>query len=268
MASLNPGPSEGLSAVLPPGPPPAPSAAPPTADGATDLLSVANSPVIWLCALGVFAAIFVQTFVYMRAARTVGPEVGMSRTDLTGAFRAGAVASIGPSLAVVLVAVALLALFGTPAVLARIGLIGSAGTEVASAGIATGTAGATLGGTGYDASVFALAFIAMSLSGGMWMLATLLLTPVLERGGKKLASANPALMAILPCGALLGAFSMLTVTEIPKSGIHLVTVIASAGVMVGCLLLARALDARWLKEWALGFSVIAALAVAYLAHAA
>ena len=268
MASLNPAPAAGPAAVLPPGPTSVPSTLAPAADGATDILSVAGSPVIWLCALGVFAVIFVQTFVYMRAARTAGPDVGVSRADLNGAFRAGAVASIGPSLAVVLVAVALLALFGTPAVLVRIGLIGSAGTEVASAGIAAGTAGAELGGSGYDASVFALAFIAMSLSGGMWMLATLLLTPVLERGGKKLASANPALMAILPCGALLGAFSMLTVTEIPKSGIHLITVVASAGVMIGCLFLAKALNARWLKEWALGFSIIAALTVAYLAHTA
>nr|WP_275040878.1 DUF5058 family protein [Nocardiopsis halotolerans] len=158
--------------------------APPSADGPTDILAVANSPVIWLCALGVFAAIFVQSLVYMRAARTAGPEVGMSRADLRNAYRAGAVASIGPSLAVVLVAVALLALFGTPAVLVRVGLIGSASTEVASAGIATGTVGVTLGGPGYDPSVFALAFIAMSLSGGMWMLATLLLTPCSNAAGR------------------------------------------------------------------------------------
>lgn len=242
--------------------------APLSADGPADILAVANSPVIWLCALGVFAAIFVQSFVYMRAARTAGPGVGMSRADLRNAYRAGAVASIGPSLAVVLVAVALLALFGTPAVLVRIGLIGSASTEVASAGVAAGTVGATLGGSGYDPSVFALAFVAMSLSGGMWMLATLLLTPLLKRGGKKLGAVNPAVMAVVPCAALLGAFSMLAVTEVPKSAVHAVTVLASAAVMGGCLYLARLLDARWLREWALGFSIIAALAVAYLLHSA
>ncbi|MFC9087372.1 DUF5058 family protein [Nocardiopsis dassonvillei] len=245
-----------------------PNTAAPGADGPADILAVANSPVIWLCALGVFAAIFAQSLVYMRAARTAGPSVGMSRADLRDAYRAGAVASIGPSLAVVLVAVALLALFGTPAVLVRIGLIGSASTEVASAGIAVGTAGATLGGNGYDPSVFALAFVAMSLSGGMWMLATLVLTPLLRRGGEKLGAVNPAVMAVVPCAALLGAFSMLAVTEVPKSAVHAVTVLASAAVMAACLYLARLLDARWLKEWALGFSIIAALAVAYLLHPA
>ncbi|RKS06453.1 uncharacterized protein DUF5058 [Nocardiopsis sp. Huas11] len=262
-----------LAAQAPPGPAFPAAEAPPdpilvAAEASPDLLAVANAPVVWMCALGVFAVIFAQTFVYVRAARTAGPEIGMSRADLKGAYRAGAVASIGPSLAVVLVAVALLALFGTPAVLVRIGLIGSAGTETASAGIATGTAGVTLGGPGYDPSVFALAFIAMSLSGGMWMLATLLLTPVLDRGGKKLGAVDPAIMTIIPAAALLAAFSMLAVTEMPKSGVHLLTVLSSAAVMAGCLYLASALKARWLKEWALGFAIIAALAIAYLAHTA
>ncbi|GAA4376703.1 DUF5058 family protein [Paeniglutamicibacter cryotolerans] len=238
----------------------------PAAAGSTDIMAVANSPLVWACALGVFAVIFVQTFIYIKAARRTAPEIGMPAKELSGAFRAGAVASIGPSLAVVLVAIALLALFGTPAVLVRIGLIGSAATETASAGIAATSMGATLGGHDYTQQVFAVAFMAMSLSGGMWMLATLLLTPILKRGGKRLAQVSPAAMAIIPCAALLGAFSMLAIAEMPKSWVHLITLLVSAAVMTGCLLLAKKLHASWLKEWALGFAIIVALAVAFVAH--
>ncbi|MGH2599198.1 MAG: DUF5058 family protein, partial [Dehalococcoidia bacterium] len=227
----------------------------PAAAGATDILAVANMPVVRACALGVFGVIFVQSFIYMKAARKAGPDADMSPQELTGSFRAGAVASIGPSLAVALVAIALLALFGTPAVLVRIGLIGSAATETASAGIAATTMGATLGGADYTQQVFAVAFMAMSLSGGMWMLATLILTPLLKRGGHRLSQVNPAAMAIIPCAALLGAFSMLAVAEVPKSGVHLVTLGVSAAVMAGCLFLAKALEAAWLKEWALSFAI-------------
>lgn len=236
------------------------------ANGSTDILSVANSPVVWVCALGVFGVIFVQTIIYMKAARRAGPDVGMTPRDLTRSYRAGAIASIGPSLAVVLVAIALLALFGTPAVLVRIGLIGSAGTETASASIAATSMGASLGGADYTQQIFAIAFMAMSLSGGMWMLATLILTPVLKRGGNRLSRLNPAAVAIIPCAALLGAFSMLAIAEMPKSGIHLLTVTVSAAVMVACMFLAKQLRAAWLKEWALGFAIIAAVAVAFTAH--
>lgn len=233
-----------------------------------DIGAVAQSPILWIFALGVFAVIFVQSFVYIRAAKAAGPSVGMAPRELNQAFRSGAIASIGPSLAVVIVAIALLALFGTPAVLVRIGLIGSAATETASAGIASTTMGAVLGGEGYDQQVFAVAFAAMSISGGAWMLATLILTPLLKRGGHKLSQVNPAAMALIPGAALLGAFSMLTLSELPKSTVHVITVAVSAFVMAGLLFVARKLNANWLKEWALGISILVALAVAFVAHTA
>lgn len=234
----------------------------------TDIWAVANTPILWICALGVFAVIFVQTFLYVKAARRAAPHIGMPTRELKESFRAGAVASIGPSLAVVLVAIALLALFGTPAVLVRIGLIGSASTETASASLAAVSMGTVLGGPEYTQQVFAVAFMAMSLSGGMWMLSTLILTPVLKRGGKKLAKTNPAVMALIPAAALLGAFSMLAIAELPKSNVHAVTLLISAATMSVCLFLAKLLKARWLKEWALGFAIMVAIASAYLMHTA
>lgn len=237
-----------------------------TQANSTDILAIANTPVLWACALGVFAVIFVQTFIYVKAAHKAGPDAGMAHRELTNAYRAGAVASIGPSLAVVLVAIALLALFGTPAVLVRIGLIGSAATETASAGIAATSMGAHLGGADYTQSVFAVAFAAMSLSGAMWMLVTLVLTPVLARGSKKLATLNPTALAIIPSAALLGAFSMLSIGELPKSSVHVITIAVSAAVMALLLWVAHRFGQHWLKEWALGFSILAALIVAYIAH--
>lgn len=227
-----------------------------------------NMPFLWFCALAVFAVIILQTVIYVRAARLAGPDVGFTPQDLRQSFRSGGVAAIGPSLAVVVVAVALLPLFGAPAVLVRIGLVGSAATETSSANLAAGTLGAELGGAGWTPDVFTVAFLAMSLSGGLWMLSTLILTPLLKRGDVKLRSVNPALMAIVPSAALLAAFASLGIAELPKSSVHILTVVVSAIVMAVCLLLARALRAPWLREWGLGFSIIIGLVVAYFAHGA
>ena len=234
----------------------------------TNIWAIANTPFLWICILGVFAVIFVQTVLYAKAAKAAAPHIEMPVRELKEAFRAGAVASIGPSLAVVLVAIALLALFGTPAVLVRIGLIGSAAAETASASIAAGTMGASLGGDSYTQQVFAVAFMAMSLSGAMWMLCTLIMTPLLKKGGKSLAKRNPAVMALIPAAALLGAFSALTIAELPKSNVHLILVGISAASMGLCLYLAKALNQKWLKEWALGISIVIALVSAYYLHTA
>ncbi|NQD87078.1 DUF5058 family protein [Paenarthrobacter sp. CM16] len=231
----------------------------------TDIMVIANNPVLWICVAGVFGVIILQSVIFMKAARRAAPSVEMSPQDIKTSFRSGAVSAIGPSLAVCLVAIALLGLFGAPAVLVRIGLIGSAAYEVSAASVSAGTLGAKLGEASYTQSVFAVAFFVMSIGGAMWMLATLILTPLLRKGDAKIRSVNPAAMAIVPAAALIGAFSCLGLTELPKSGVHVLAFIVSAAVMGLCLLLAQRLRRSWLREWGLGSSIVIGLAAAYLA---
>ncbi|MCT1447597.1 DUF5058 family protein [Brevibacterium casei] len=237
-----------------------------TSSGTADYLSLANAPLLWILALAVMGVVVVQSLIYMSAVRRNAESAGMTQAEVTRAFRAGGVAAIGPSLAVVLVAIALLPLFGTPPVIVRVGLIGSAATEVASASIAAGTMGANLGDATFTRGVFIVALMAMSLSGAGWMLATLILTPIFRRSSHRLEKVNPALMSIIPGAALLAAFAALTFREIPKSPTHIIAIAASAAVMAVCLLLARTLRQSWLKEWALGIAVLAGLVAAYFAH--
>lgn len=97
------------------------------------------------------------------------------------------------------------------------------------------------------------------------MISTLILTPILSRGQDKLTKVNPALMAIVPSAALLAAFAGLTVTELPKSSIHVLAVIVSAAIMGVCLWVAKQFKQAWLREWALGFAIIGGLVAAYVA---
>ncbi|GAA3061715.1 MULTISPECIES: DUF5058 family protein [Actinomycetes] len=231
-----------------------------------EISSIAQSPWLWGCALLIFGIIGVQSWIYLRAARTAGDGVGLSRPELRSAFRSGAAASVGPSLAVVLVAIALLALFGSPAVLMRIGLVGSAATETASASIAASTMGADLGGTGWGQEVFVVAFFVMCVSGSAWMLFTLVLTPLLARGSTKLKSINPRAMTIIPGAALLAAFMAVAITEIPKSSLHIITLATSGLAMAGMLTIARRWSLGWLKEWALGIAILISLVVIFFVH--
>lgn len=233
-----------------------------------NVLALANTPILWICALGVFVVIAVQSVIYMLAARKASVAAGMTNAELTTSFRSGAIAAIGPSLAIALVAVALLPLFGTPATLVRIGLIGSVQYETAAASIAAGTMGAELGGPGFDQQTFTVMFFAMSLGGAMWMLATLILTPLLKRGQHQLTKVNPALMTVVPAAALLGAFLSLSLAEMPKSAVHAITLGASAVAMGLCLMLARIRGLQWLREWGLGISIFLGLTAAFLAQSA
>lgn len=229
----------------------------------TDISPVSFHPVLWICAAAVFAVIILQSAIYLRAIRKAGPAADLSDAQVSGSVRRGAIAAIGPSLAVALVAISLLPLFSTPAVLTRIGLVGSAAFDVAAAGLAAGTQGAQLGGPTYTQKVFAIGFAAMTLGGLVWMLMALVLTPILSKGDKTLRKVNPAVMTIVPTAALLAAFFTLAFAESVKSPVHVVTLLVSAAVMGVCLLGAKYLKKAWLHEWGLGIAILAALAVAY-----
>lgn len=236
------------------------------ASESADYIGLANAPVLWILAMAVMGVVVVQSLIYMTAVKKNAESAGMTQQEVRSAFRAGGVAAIGPSLSVVLVAIALLPLFGTPPVVVRVGLIGSAATEVASASIAAGTMGASLGDDTFTRGVFIVALMAMSLSGAGWMISTLILTPVFKRSSHKLEKVNPALMSIIPGAALLAAFAALTFRELPKSPTHVIAILVSAAVMGICLFLAHTLKMPWLKEWGLGISLVVALIASYFAH--
>lgn len=235
---------------------------------ASDVLAVANQPFLWICAAAAFAVIVAQTLIYMRAVRKAAPAAEMTTKEVTTAVRAGAISAIGPSLAVAVVAITMLATLGTPAVLVRIGLIGSAKYDVAGATLAAKTAGGTLGGPGYSPEIFAIAFAAISLGGAMWMIGALVLTPLLKKGNTALTKTNPALLAIVPAAAMLGAFFSLGFQQFTISATHIFAYLGAAAAMAACILLSRLSGKKWITEWSQGISIVVGLTVAYLLTAA
>ncbi|MFV0405644.1 MAG: DUF5058 family protein [Propioniciclava sp.] len=237
-----------------------------------DFLVAANNPVMWIAVTGIFLVIAAQTVIYYVAVKKTAPAVGMSDTDVRTAFRAGGVAAIGPSLAIALIAITFITVFGTPGSLSRIGLIGSAAFEVAGAQIAAGTQGVELGGDGYTQAVFAGVLLALSLAGSGWMLVTLIATPFLKRGNASLQNAsNPKVavaMAIVPSAALTGAFMIIGVQQLQRGTGAVMVLVASAITMAISLWIAKAANQHWLKEWGLGFGVIAGLVVGVIASSA
>lgn len=238
----------------------------------TDILAAADQPVLWICVAGVFLVIAAQTLIYYRAVRRVAPAVDMSRADVKRSYRSGAVAAIGPSLAVALIAITLISVFGTPGVMTRIGLIGSAAFDVAGAQVAAGSQGATLGGEGYTQQVFATVLLCIALAGAGWMLVTLIVTPLLKRGTNRLEASTSAkaggAMAVIPTAALLGAFGTFGIQQFQKGLAATIVVLVSAAVMLVCLWLARTARLAWLREWGLGISLVAGIAVGILLSSA
>lgn len=227
-----------------------------------ELDAIQNSPVLWVFVIAVFAIVIIQALIFTRISRKASTEVGLDRSDVTKAVRTGAISAIGPSLAIAFVAIGLIAIFGAPATLMRIGLVGSVPYELAAAGIASSTLGVELGGEGFDGTAWATVFLTMALGAGVWMLFVILFTKSMGTISEKAKRWNPLVMAVVPIAAMVGAFGYFGLNQVRGGGIPLVVFLSSAVTMGLLLAIAHWTKKSWIKEWALGISMAVGIAVA------
>src|SRR5690606_33556146 len=107
-----------------------------------DVMRIANSYPLWIIASLVIGLVFFQAFKFISLATKTSASVGMSKQEVKTAIRAGAISSIGPSFAIIIIAISLLSLIGNPVTLVRIGIIGSAPIETVGASLGAEAAGA------------------------------------------------------------------------------------------------------------------------------
>lgn len=224
----------------------------------------ANMPILWLLAAGVFLVIIVQAVLFFRFAKSVAAEERLSSGDMRIAMRAGAISAIGPSLAVAIVAIGLIPVFGTPTVLMRIGMVGSVPYELAAANAAAGSLGVELGGPGYDGTAFATVLFTMTCGAAVWMISVLLGTKSMGVLSTRVSAWKPWVMNTVPTAALLAAFSYLTLNQAKAGWENIVVTIASAAAMVLVLIIAQRRNSSRLREWALGIAMTVGILVAMI----
>lgn len=232
------------------------------------VMELANSWPLWVFAILIIGIVVFQSVKFIRLASKTAYSVDMTSTDVKLAIRTGAISSLGPSFAIIIVAISLLTLIGDPVTLIRIGIIGSAPIETVGASIGAEAAGSELGSTGFTEQAFTNAVWVMCLGGMGWLIFTALFTKSLGKieksisgEGKKNKKAIP--MKALSTAAMIGAFSALGTGEMIKGlGQSIVLVVAFIAMPI-ILWSSNKLHKRWLREWSLGIVVVIGLVVGY-----
>src|SRR5690625_4413616 len=111
----------------------------------SEVMELANSKMLWFIAALIVGCVFFQAFKCMSLASKASASVGMSKKDVRAAVRTGAISSIGPSVAIIIIAISLISLIGNPVSLIRIGIIGSAPIETVGATLGAQAVGSELG---------------------------------------------------------------------------------------------------------------------------
>lgn len=227
-----------------------------------DTMQLANSPVMWAFAAIMVGMVVLQSvLLYRHAKKYINTTQLLSQQERKACFKSAAVVTVGPAVSVFIVALSMISMLGAPITMMRIGIIGSAPTEMMAAGVGASAAGVNLGvdaltGTALTAAVWTMAFMSCG-----YLIFVPLVTRGLGRTVEKItqpkADGKRSIWAILLGVVLpLGLFGALAYGQVSQSWGHVAALVMSAILMVVLNLLARKLEKKWIREWAMGFAVV------------
>lgn len=236
-----------------------------------DIFRVANGPVLWGLAILVVSVVVVQALMYLRMTLYFSERFSiLSPDERRIVYKTAAINSIGPAIAIFFVAVSLIAMVGGPVTLMRVGVIGSAVFEFVAADQGARAMGAELGTDSYTLQAFTASVWVMTLGGMGWLLTTFFMTKSLDRAQDRMAVSNPTLIRAIGTATPIAIFFLLGanaavdktwLTNITIAADDLAAVATAAIAMV--VLNAAGKHRAWLREWSVGFALIAGLIAGY-----
>jgi len=230
------------------------------------VLKVANSFPIWIIAALVIGIVIFQAVVFIRLASKTAPSVGLTTLEVKSVVRTGAISSLGPSFAIIIVAISLITFLGNPVTLMRIGIVGSAPIETVGASLGAQAAGSELGSSTFTEQAFTTAVWVMCLGGMGWLLVTALFTKSLGKFQVKISrkNSNVRLLSIVSTAAMIGAFGYFGAGQMIRGINETVVFIAAFLVMPVIIWASNKFKMNWLREWSLGLVIVVGLSIGLL----
>ena len=233
-----------------------------------ETMKIANSPVMWILSLLIIANVIFQSIVFYRLANNRVKTTNLLKPEqVKKALKIGVIGTIGPAFAVFAVAIALIAQVGGPLTFARVGIIGSAAFELIAAQIGSG---GTAGTPEFLPQMLSAAAWIMTLGGAGWLIVVFFATKHIDSLSEKFKKANPLTIAYMSVFAPFIIFFSLGYGEVVNKGLlkktmdvaPLVALLAGAlSVVIVNKIVAKDTSKKWLKEWAMGISVIVAMVI-------
>jgi hypothetical protein len=239
----------------------------------SDVLQVANEVGLWAISIAIVVVVLCQALLYARLSFKVASKINYPAAKCKEAFRVGMITAIGPSIAVFIVMVGMMAVVGAPITWLRLAIIGAAPTELTASTVGAQAVGVQFGSPEYDLHALSSSFWTMTINGCGWLLITALFTHKLEDIRQKLGGGNTRWLALLSVAAALGCFGYLNGNTMVNSyrniqkGLELAAgpIYATiTGLISMILLLKIAQKKTWLREYTLGIAMLIGMFVAFV----
>ncbi|MDR2175192.1 MAG: DUF5058 family protein [Synergistaceae bacterium] len=235
-----------------------------------EVLAAANATGLWVISIIIVFIVLLQSVLYAKLSFKVAGQINYPISKCREALKAGMITAIGPSIAVFIVMVGMMAVVGTPITWLRLSIIGAAPTELTAATVGAQAAGVEFGSPQYDMHALSVSFWTMAINGTGWLVLVALFTHKLEDIRQKLGGGNAKWLGFLSLAAALGCFGYLNINTIvgalrnmPKNPSAVGAIYATVSGMAAMGAVTKLTQTRpWLKEYSLGIAMLIGMLVA------
>lgn len=225
---------------------------------------VANvTRVVWPFACILLGFVCVQALLFMRNALKFNRKHNLySKEELREIGKISSVATIGPSLSVVVVVIAMINLVGPAVTWMRTGVIGAADYELWLANVVTDALGVELGGQGFTEGVFVCCIFGMILGSAPYMLNLIFSLKPMDKLATKQATKKHSFLPILGMTAELGFMGYWGLNTATDSVANTASIFAGLGTSLLISWIIQKTGAEKLGDWVLGIALIGGMAAA------
>lgn len=229
-----------------------------------DAMKIANGLPMWIaCGLPV-VLVLVQALIFAGNAWRAGNKIGLTEEQMKRAVRSSATTSIGPSIVILSGMLSLLITVGAPMAWMRLSLIGSVMFESIAAGFGTSSVGVQLGADPMTPLALDMAVWTMILGSIGWIIFATVSANRMDKVQHKISGGDPAKLMAISTAAIIGAFSSMSASHLIKLNKYSLACVLGAVFMAVLLKLSENEKMKWLKEWNLTISILAAMVITAL----
>lgn len=227
-----------------------------------DINGIRNSLGLWICAGVMILVIIVQAVFYLIVSKKEATKLGISKERQNQAMRSAAVTCLGPSLALCIMLVTLMASLGAPTAWMRLNDVGSGRSELAIAGMVENMVTAEPDTLEWEIQNFSYAIWAQGIDVIGWLLGGV----VTILFGKKLTDKMNEKMdakwvKVLMSGCLISLFTYLLTNQVYGKSNGYVSAAAFGGATMLVMNLIFKNNKR-MQELSLGISILVGAALA------
>lgn len=230
-----------------------------------EVAKFANGPVMWIISLLTVGLVAFQAIlIYRLTKKYAEAKKALSPEEMKTALKTGGVVAVGPAVSVFVLALTMMSLMGAPATLMRVGIIGSASTEMTAATVGAMMAGVSMGADEMTMAAFGCAMFGCAVMSSGYLIMIPILSRGLGKGLQKLFSpredGKKGKAAVFFGGIFPVLFILLlTLTQV-ANGLDYVGALIVAGIVSMTLdKIAKKKNIKWLKEWGMGIAVLSGM---------